>query len=1180
MTALDQLHTYFRTLERRLRLLAATRGLALTAALALLLTLLFVYIGNRFTFAPSAVLPLRIAVYALLGLGIAFLLARPVGKLTRRRVLHLAEQNAPGFEQRLLTVTQSKTAGAAWTELLAEDALRVARQHPTEQFAPSNFFYLFGGGGVVAAVLLLWLIAAGPGYWGYGAGLLWTGTGNASKRPLYDIGIAPGNKTIRRKTDQLVTARLNGFSAEHVNLYVKYGGSLRWDKAPMQRSGDGDQFQFLLAGLSDKVEYYVGANRATSQHYTINVKDLPVVQRVRVALQYPAGLGLENVTLEPSGDIRAVIGTKAEISVRTDRPLQQGQLVLSNGKSLDLVPREDNWLSASLPIEKDGTYHVIALDDNEAIRISDDYIIEARKDEPPSVKIAKPGRDLHVSPIEEMPIAVTASDDFGVQGMDLHYSVNGGPEQVVSLLKNKGAKETEGKTTLAFEDLKVVPGDTVSFYATARDAHSTAHSELAFAQAEPFDFKFSQSQQAGGGGSGMGNQSDDISQKQKQVIAATFNELQDKSKPHAATIEDGKFLSELQSKLGAQAKTLSERMGSRELATPGSQFEKFSQLMTQASSEMGSAAGQLKPGKWSDALAPEQKALTSLLRAESLFRDIQVAYGQMGGGGGGNSAGRDLARMFDLEMDTSKNQYETGQTPQPDGGQQKSQALDAAYERLQQLARRQQELAAQHSQQQAVEQRWQEEQLRREAEELKQQLKQLAENSQQQQQQDGQSGSQSGQQSSGSQGQSGQPGKSQSGSSSSKSGSQSGGSASGQRTTEALQRAGNAVNRAEEEMRKAVGSNDEAARERAANQLREAQEQIREMMRKDAGQSVDEMTRQAQHLAEAQKGLADRMKQMYGSSSGRNGLRNSFGNSPGTEEGESMPEMNDPNSRRYGYGFRRPFNPNQLRPPHQPTEGERSVASEKEQLAAQLEQLQKQMEGQSRNLAGTRPDASSKMSRALSEAESKELALRMQKNAEWIRQGYGDRNLQMEDNVTAGLQQLTRDLKGVQDTLNGTGQSAASQRSGKTAQALAEVQDLRAQLQSQRQRAGKGQAQSGGKGEQGGEGQPTLNSQDVQGAIRELNGLRAQTNPTDRALYGSIDNALGSLQHLTGAQDGLLDARISGNALNSLERLEAELSRRVGQDENAGTRTGTHETSPEKYRDAVAGYFRKLSQSK
>ena len=121
-----------------------------------------------------------------------------------------------------------------------------------------------------------------------------------------------------------------------------------------------------------------------------------------------------------------------------------------------------------------------ALDGSEAVRISDDYFIEAKKDEPPSVKIARPGRDPHVSPIEEVPVTVEAADDFGVQGLDLHYSVNGGPEQVVPLLKKKGAKEAKGETTLYLENFKLVPGDLVSFYATARDASKTSRERHRF----------------------------------------------------------------------------------------------------------------------------------------------------------------------------------------------------------------------------------------------------------------------------------------------------------------------------------------------------------------------------------------------------------------------------------------------------------------------------------------------------------------------------------------------------------------------------------------------------------------------------------------------------------------------------------------------------------------------------
>ena len=78
---------------------------------------------------------------------------------------------------------------------------------------------------------------------------------------------------------------------------------------------------------------------------------------------------------------------------------------------------------------------------------------------------------------------------------------------------------------------------------------------------------------------------------------------------------------------------------------------------------MDPASQKLQQQKWNDAIPGEQKALQYLLRAEATFRQIEVAFGNSGGGGGGGGgAGRDLASLFDLELDTQKNQYETAQT--------------------------------------------------------------------------------------------------------------------------------------------------------------------------------------------------------------------------------------------------------------------------------------------------------------------------------------------------------------------------------------------------------------------------------------------------------------------------------------------------------------------------------------
>ena len=100
----------------------------------------------------------------------------------------------------------------------------------------------------------------------------------------------------------------------------------------------------------------------------------------------------------------------------------------------------------------------------------------------------------------------------------------------------------------------------------------------------------------------------------------------------------------------------------------------------------------------------------------------------------------------------------------------------------------------------------------------------------------------------------------------------------------------------------------------------------------------------------------------------------------------------------------------------------------------------------------------------------------------------------------------------------------------------------------------------------------------MQDAINGLNTLRGQIDPRDRAFRGYVDNTLGSLRTLN-ADPRLLDSAISQDAVTQLERLEVELGRRLGEQGAGGARSGTPEASPEKYRDAVAEYFKKLSQS-
>lgn len=1166
MTALGRLDDRLKRIERRLRLLISVRGLAVSAGFSLFLTVLLVWISNRYRFASEVVLPVRVLLFACVAAAVTFALAIPISRFNRRRLTTSVESRFEDLDGRLLTAVERADPTNPFTDLVAEDALRVLDEHGTEQLAPTSAVLAASAAAIGALAVLIWIIAAGPGYWGYGASLLWTGHAKAGSRPLYDIAVQPGNKTVRRRSDQPISAHLLGFSSEPVLLHARYAGANKWETLAMRPQPEGNGYQVIFPGLADSLEYYVQASDVRSKRFTISVKDVPAVKRIRVELHYPAALGLKDSIQDPGGDIRAIQGSRARISVLTDKPLSKGLLVLEDGSKAQLQPQSDGWMTANLAVSKDGSYHVAALDSGESIRISDDYFIEAKKDEAPSVRILRPGRDPHVSPIEEVPVAVEANDDFGVRNIQLHYSVNGGPEEVKTLAQNTNAKDVQGKTTLYFEDFKLVPGDLVSFYATAQDATHTARTDIVFAQAEPFDFKFRQSQQSGGMGGG-GQEETNISERQKEIIAATWNELKDSGKDQATLAENARFLSGLEGKLGDQAKALAERMGNRELDAASPQFEQFSKEMVEASSQMSQAVDRLKPGKWSDALQPEQKALQSLLRAESLFREIQVAYGQRGGGGmGSGGEQRELARLLDLELDNSKNQYETGQQAQLPGNQQQQEQIDKALERLKELARRQQELAQQpHSSDQQFQQRWEEEQLRREAEQLRQQMEQLSRNSE----------SQNGQRQKGGQSSSGSQSGSQQASASSQGGNAGRSSSSASQISQnqrAIEQAMKSLQRAEEDMRNAVSNRDAAARTRAAGQLAEAQEALRKMTQGAAASNLSELAQRAHQLAQNQKDLANRIKQLYGA----NGINLSPPAAQSGAQASASPEMPEMDGPDYAGGW---YRRRLFRESGGPvSESEKRAANRGEQLSREMQQLQSRLQQQAQSMQGEQPDAARDVRKALSDAEQQELALRMQKSADWMRQGFGSEAWPMQDSITQGLDQLSRQLDHANAQASNEPASGSNQ-DQKVLDALARVRSLREQMERELHR---GEPQQGPRADsssssQTGSGQPGIQTgEGAREAIDELNSLRSGWARNDRQLRDSLSNAIGSLNQIR-SQAGRLDSVIGQDAVTSLERLELELAQRVTAIET-GARTGAPENAPAEYREALAEYYRRLSK--
>ena len=1012
MNSREQLEQYLQRARARLKLVLLSQGAALLAGLLLVVTVLGALWISRAVFSGAAAgIARALLAAALLGAAaFAFLRWR---QLARNDGADALERALPAQSGRIHTYLQeSRKPGEApfLLELLADDAARIAEAEPLSRSIPTQRLAVPAAvaGVAFAALAALFFI---NGAVGDGARHLWMGRlPTASRIAVAAGGIAvrPGDIAVRRNQDLAISALVAG-GARDAQLHVKFGDG-DWETAPMVAEKDGG-YSFTLFAVRDGAHYYVSAGSLKSREHKIEVVDLPRIESLRLTYRYPSWTGLPQQVQEASGDIRAVAGTQVALEVRTDKPLTT-PLIIVNGASMALS-QTSTTSSGGLTVKQPGHYRIATRFGDEVVALTDDYVIDVVPDEKPSVQILRPGRDYRATNVEEVPVGIKAQDDFRLEALELHFSVNGGDWRVEKL--PAGSADIQAAALLRLEEMQqkgprgesplLVPGDLVSYYALARDHASSAQTDLFLIQVQPFEQRYTQSQANGGGGGGGGGGDDDqnqISQRQREVLLATFNLQSNRSKEGGRAaerdVDNARMLSEVQNTIAEQARTLVERAKAREL-TGDESVGKFVKSLEDATKSMRPAAESLDKQDLETAVKHEQQALQHLLRAEATFREIQVSMqrGGGGGGGGGAQAGRDVSEMTELEMDLAKNQYETQSSMSQE---QRSQTEDEAMRRLRELARRQEQLAREAARQQAQPeaQKWQQEQLRREAEQLRQQLEQLA-----QQQRGGQQSAQNPQQG-------GQ-----------RSGQQQG--SQGQSSASSAAEAARQVSEAMRQMQARNGNAQENAN-RASEQLKRASEQLERGQRQAVGDRFNELARSARDLGEKQK-------------QSEQDLRAALAPQP-------PPSIARPGQQqRNGLSY----------------EQAEKLAQQKRDIQSGLEELQRQMRATRQQAGGRAPRASERVAQATKDLEQSDTGSRLARSASEIERGRGVQAASRDGLINEGLEQLQQGLDEAASVAAGeNGERRTAQRDANPGDLLSELSDLRRALE--RARA-QGVAQNG-----------------------------------------------------------------------------------------------------------------------
>ena len=688
----DKIHE----VRRRMRWILFAKGLAISLGLTVAILVLAGFAADHWNYSAITLRLTRtgslVAILAAFGWFLMRPLLRRVPDATLARYI---EERHPEIQDRLVSAIelgQKEGEKNPLLPLLFTDALKRIRPiEPRTLFNPREpLLSGLAASCLVCSFALLQLF--GPDFLHYATLKLYADWLYPQAKSIYSIEVVPGDLQLRKGSDQLISARLVGFDSPEVNFFSRYESNGKWEKSRMEPEKKSSSFGFLFLDLGENVHYYVQAGNVRSREFTIDVKDVPEVERVNLVYHYPRYTGLSDRREEDTGDIAALEGTRVEVEVETNVPAQGAKLSLAEGTSAPLEKTGERTLRGTLTVTKDSSYKIRLSDPKDQDGFdSVEYSITALKDQPPQVAVTKPGRDTKVTKLEEVLAEARADDDFGLRTLELHFSVNGGQENVVNLFRGKGdtTKSMSGTHTFFLEEYDLQPGDFVTYFARATDVKTKSDSDIYFLEVRPFGKEYSQSQTSGMQGGG-GQTDTMLSRRQKEILAATFRLVRDrKTFGNKEYSENLRVVAESQKKLQREAKTLSERMIRRALTEHDEDFQKLTENLKKAVDAMTPAHRYLSEEKPTQAMTPEQTALQHLMRAESSFREIQVAHGNSPGGGGNQSDAQELENLFELELDQLKNQYETLQQQQ----ERKAEAeLDQARDRLKELAQRQQQL--------------------------------------------------------------------------------------------------------------------------------------------------------------------------------------------------------------------------------------------------------------------------------------------------------------------------------------------------------------------------------------------------------------------------------------------------------------------------------------------------------
>ena len=280
------------------------------------------------------------------------------------------------------------------------------------------------------------------------------------------IILQPGNVEIVGGEPLALTAQFSGIIPRTARLYIREKGVHTWTSfvLPVKQAGASHHFP----NMARSFDYRLSAHDAQTPTYTATVHPRPIVTHISHRDRFPPHTAMPDRIDQQGGDIIVPTGTQVSLTIEANKPLESAALVFDDATELPAAV-SSSLAQATLTVKKDGRYRV-HLRDPQMIANKDpvSYRIVALPDQPPDVRLLRPGQDIDLTELMRVSLVAEAFDDYGISRLELRYRKDDDTDHILPIITTLG-REIETSYNWDMSNLNLLPGDQITYRIRAYD---------------------------------------------------------------------------------------------------------------------------------------------------------------------------------------------------------------------------------------------------------------------------------------------------------------------------------------------------------------------------------------------------------------------------------------------------------------------------------------------------------------------------------------------------------------------------------------------------------------------------------------------------------------------------------------------------------------------------------------